>query len=61
MSNHSVPPPPVGRRCPSCQQLQTKIKRVLSDGKYGSNSFVCSRMECVLGIDLSKLETWIAD
>ena len=61
MANHSVPAPLPGRRCPSCQQLQTKITRVLSDGKLGSNNFVCARIECVLGIDVSKLETWIAD
>jgi len=48
-------------QCPSCQQPQTKIKRVLDGGKFGSSNFVCSRMQCVLGIDVSKLETWVAD
>jgi hypothetical protein len=47
--------------CPSCRLPQTRIKRVLGDGKYGSISFVCSRTDCTLGIDLSKLETWVAD
>jgi hypothetical protein len=46
--------------CPSCQCPQTKIKRVLGEGKYGSTNFVCSRPECPLGINLSKLETWVA-
>jgi hypothetical protein len=34
---------------------------VLGDGKFGSTSFVCSRMDCALGIDVSKLETWVAE
>jgi hypothetical protein len=52
---------PALHQCPSCHQPQTKIKRVLGDGKFGSCNFVCSRMECVLAIDLSKLETWVAE
>ena len=61
MSNHKAHAPLTPHQCPSCHEPQTKIKRVLGDGKFGSSSFVCSRMECVLGIDVSKLETWIAD
>lgn len=61
MSSHKVPAPPVVHQCPSCGQPQTKIKRVLGDGKFGSRNFICSRMECALGIDVSKLETWVAD
>jgi len=61
VSNYKVPAPPVVRQCPSCGQPQTKIKRVLGDGKFGSRNFICSRMECALGIDVSKLETWVAD
>jgi hypothetical protein len=34
---------------------------VLGGGKFGSSSFVCSRIECALGIDVSKLETWVAE
>jgi hypothetical protein len=34
---------------------------VLGEGKFGSINFVCSRMECALAIDVSKLETWIAE
>ena len=51
---------PAAHQCPSCQCPQTKIKRVLGDGNYGSTNFVCSRLECALGIDLSKLQTWVA-
>lgn len=61
MSSHKVPPrPPAAHLCPSCQCPQTKIKRVLGDGKFGSVNFVCSRLDCALGIDLSKLQTWVA-
>ena len=60
MFNQKLHQGPVGRQCPSCQSPQTKIKRVLGEGKYGSTNFVCSRPECALGIDLSKLETWVA-
>jgi hypothetical protein len=61
MLNSKVPSPAAPHQCPSCNQPQTKIKRVLADGKFGSSNFVCSRIECSLGIDLSKLETWVAD
>ena len=59
----SIPKPPTvaAHQCPSCHEPQTKIKRVLSGGKFGSSNFVCSRRGCVLAIDLSKLETWVAD
>ena len=60
MLNQKLPQGPAEHQCPSCQCPQTKIKRVLSDGKYGSTNFVCARLECALGIDLSKLETWVA-
>jgi len=40
---------------------QTKITRVLGEGRFGSINFVCSRKECALAIDVSKLETWVAD
>jgi len=59
--NHKVPAPLTTHHCPSCHEPQTKIKRVLGNGKFGSSNFVCSRSECALGIELSKLETWVAD
>ncbi|MGE3843774.1 MAG: hypothetical protein AB7I50_19555 [Vicinamibacterales bacterium] len=61
MPSPKVSTPPAARQCPSCHQPQTKIKRVISGGKFGSINFVCSRKECVLGIDVSKLGTWVAD
>lgn len=61
MSNQKLPVIAAAHHCPSCHQLQTKIKRVLGDGKFGSSSFVCARAGCALAIDVSKLVTWIAD
>ena len=60
MSSEKVPAP-AEHQCPRCQQPQMKIKRVPGDGRRGASSFVCSRLECALGIDVSKLETWVAD
>ena len=61
MLNPKVPAVSAAHHCPSCHQPQTKIKRVLASGKFGSSNFVCARTECALAIDVSKLETWIAD
>ena len=54
------PPPPAPHRCPVCGFPQTKIQRILSEGKFGSSSYVCSRAECSIGRDLSKIATWVA-
>ena len=61
MSNQKLPAIPAAHLCPSCHQPQTKITRVLGEGRFGSINFVCSRRECALAIDVSKLETWIAE
>ena len=58
MPSHKAPPPPTTHRCPVCQFPQTKIQRILGEGRYGSVSYVCSRVECTVGLDLSKVETW---
>jgi hypothetical protein len=52
--------PPATHQCPACHFPQTKIQRILGEGKYGSISYVCSRAECSIGRDLSKIETWAA-
>ena len=54
-------PVAVPHQCPSCRLPQTKIKRVLDGGKFGSSNFVCARLDCALGIDVSKLKTWVRD
>ena len=53
-------PPPATHRCPVCGFPQTKIRHILGQGRYGSISYVCSRLECAVGFDLSKIETWAA-
>jgi hypothetical protein len=60
MSDRKPAPVTNARQCPVCQFPQTKIRRVLSEGRYGSTNYVCSRPECALGLDLSKLVTWVA-
>ena len=61
MSKQKPPAPPALHQCPSCHEPQTRIRRVLSAGKFGSTNFVCTRLECALGIDLTKVDTWVAD
>lgn len=61
MSDHKLPARPVvAHHCPVCQFPQTKIRRILGEGKYGSTNYVCSRAECAVGFDLAKLDTWVA-
>ena len=60
MPSLKQPPPPPSHRCPVCQFPQTKIQRILSQDRYGSISYVCSRVECTVGLDLSKVDTWAA-
>ena len=53
-------PPPI-HLCPACQHPQTKVQRKLQTGKYGAPNYVCTRANaCILGINLSKVDNWIA-
>jgi hypothetical protein len=55
-----VSPPPV-HHCPVCHHPQTKIARRLSETTHGSTVYVCARAgECSIGVNLSKVETWVA-
>ena len=48
-------------QCPVCHQPQTKLQRRLSETQNGSTIYVCPRTgECSVGVDLSKLDTWVA-
>lgn len=48
-------------QCPVCHHPQTKIQRKLNDKAHGATNYVCARSgECVLGIDLKKVENWMA-
>lgn len=61
MSNQKLPVIAAAHHCPSYHQPQTKIKRVLANGKFGSSNFVCAQTGCALAIDVSNLVTWVAD
>jgi hypothetical protein len=61
MTERKAPAPPVVHHCPVCHFPQTKIQRKLSDDKHGATNYVCTRAnDCVLGINLSKVDTWVA-
>jgi hypothetical protein len=60
MADHKLSPRPVVHECPVCHFPQTKIQRRLSDDKHGATNYVCSRTECAIGIDLAKVDTWVA-
>jgi hypothetical protein len=55
-----VPASPIVHQCPVCHHPQTKIQRKLNDTQLGATNYVCTRMECVLGINLAKVDTWVA-
>jgi hypothetical protein len=55
------PPRPLVHHCPICQFPQTKIQRKLNGEPHGSTNFVCARFgDCVLGINLAHVDTWVA-
>jgi hypothetical protein len=58
--NIKQPAAPATHLCPTCHQPQTKIQRVLGEGRLGAVSYVCSRPPCARCLDLSKVETWVA-
>lgn len=60
MPDHKLSAPAAVHQCPVCHHPQTKIRRKLSDEKQGATNYVCTRVECVIGINLSKVDTWVA-
>lgn len=56
----SKPAAAILHQCPVCHHPQTRIQRKLGDEKSGSISYVCSRAECVVGINLTRVDTWVA-
>jgi hypothetical protein len=60
MWNTKLPPRPAVHECPSCQQPQTKIQRKLNETQLGATCFVCARPECSLGMNLTKVDNWVA-
>jgi hypothetical protein len=56
----SSPARPVLHQCPVCQHPQTKIQRKLGEDRHGSTNFVCTRADCIVGINLGHVDTWSA-
>ena len=53
--------PPSTHQCPVCHYPQTKVQRRLTATMNGSTTYVCARTgECSVGVNLTKLETWVA-
>jgi hypothetical protein len=54
-------PAPTVHECPICHYPQTKIQRRLGGATHGSTIYVCARAgQCSVGMDLSKVPTWVA-
>lgn len=54
------PPRTILHDCPVCSRPQVKIQRKLDSGKLGATNYVCPRSgECAVGVNLSKVETWV--
>jgi hypothetical protein len=60
MLNPKLSARPPAHECPACHQPQTKIQRKISETQLGAVCFVCARAECSLGLNLSKVDTWVA-
>ena len=61
MIDHKLSRPPVVHQCPVCHFPQTKIQRILTGELHGATNYVCSRSgECAIGINLTKVDTWVA-
>jgi hypothetical protein len=60
MRDSKLPLRPVVHQCPVCHHPQTKIQRKLSDDKHGATNYVCARVECAVGINLARVDTWVA-
>jgi ssDNA-binding Zn-finger/Zn-ribbon topoisomerase 1 len=60
MADSKLPARPAVHQCPVCHHPQTKIQRKLSEDKHGSTNYVCARVECPVGINLTQVATWVA-
>jgi hypothetical protein len=48
-------------RCPVCQHPQTRVKRRLTETMNGSTMYLCIRVgQCTVGMNLRKMDTWVA-
>jgi hypothetical protein len=48
-------------QCPVCHYPQTKVQRRLTATTNGSTTYVCTRVDqCTAGMNLDKMDTWVA-
>lgn len=53
--------PHTAPHCPVCQHPQTKVQRLLSDTVRGATMHVCARVgQCSVGMNLKKMDNWVA-
>lgn len=60
MWNSKLSARPAVHECPACHQPQTKIQRKIGETPLGAICFVCARPDCSLGLNLTKVDTWVA-
>ena len=60
MTDPKLSPRSVVHQCPVCHAPQTKIQRKLNGDQHGATNYVCARVECAVGINLAKVDTWVA-
>jgi hypothetical protein len=54
-------PPFIVPQCRVCHHPQTKVQRRLSPTANGSTMYVCTRSDqCSIGMNLQKMDTWVA-
>jgi hypothetical protein len=60
MATAKLPVRAVLHECPICHHPQVKIQRKLDNDRLGATNYVCSRAgDCVLGFNLTKVDTWV--
>jgi hypothetical protein len=48
-------------QCPVCHHPQTKVQRRLAATLNGSTMYICTRVgQCSVGMNLNKMDTWVA-
>jgi ssDNA-binding Zn-finger/Zn-ribbon topoisomerase 1 len=60
MTNSRPPVRTDPHECPVCHHPQVKIQRKLDSGKLGATNYVCCRSnDCVVGMNLTNVDTWV--
>jgi hypothetical protein len=54
-------PPLAAHQCPACHHPQMKLQRRLGGTTNGSTIYVCPRWaDCSIGVNVTKIDTWVA-